>query len=86
MNGNRVTSATTNPNAVVSRASAMPAEIDIDVEGISIRGIYELDGDTLTLCWVGSIFERGPRPDRFESTEDYPTTLFVFRRVEEDDE
>ena len=42
--------------------SAMPAEIDIEPEDV---GIYELDGDTLTIC----IGPTGTRPDRFESTK-----------------
>jgi len=57
---------------------AMPAEIDFGPENL---GIYEIEDDLLTIC-----FNRRFRPDRFESTEDYPTTLWVFRRVEEDDE
>jgi len=62
--------------------SAMPAEIDLIETGSTefILGIYEIDGDSLTLCYGR------PRPDRFESTEDYPTGLYVFRRVEEESE
>ena len=66
--------------------SAMPAEIDIEFvefDGEIIRGIYEVDGDTLTICFV---VPREDRPDRFESTEESQTTIMVFRRVEGDDE
>ena len=66
--------------------SAVPAEIDLGSDEFDvaiIRGIYELDGDTLTFC-LGELGEA--RPDNFESTEDPPTMLMVFRRVEEDDE
>ena len=56
--------------------TAMPAEIELT----SWDGIYELDGDSLTICYSKA------RPERFESTEDYPTRLYVLRRVEEDDE
>ena len=74
--------------------SAMPAEFDINLAPtISEResygpGIYELDDDLLRIC-TGIVGEFDPesRPDRFESSEDYPTRLWVFRRVtEEDDE
>ena len=67
--------------------SAMPAEIDIDTEAGILLGIYEIDGDLLKFCiGIPGQFELGTRPDRFESTEDYPTVLVVLRRVEEDDE
>ena len=80
--------------------SAMPAEIVFEdgaleylVEPITppnvlspivastFKGIYEIDGDQLRICSGSS-----SRPDRFESSEDYPSYLFVFRRVDEDDE
>ena len=64
--------------------SAMPAEIDVEIESEIHLGIYELDGDSLRLCFIDP--ESGSRPDRFESTEDYPTYLSVLRRVEEDNE
>ena len=61
--------------------SAMPAEIDFEYGGLGpTPGIYEIDGDTLTLCWGRT------RPERFESPEDPRTALFVFRRVEEEDD
>ena len=58
--------------------SVMPAEIDL---AGSMKGIYELDGDLLTICFDGP----NGRPDRFESSEDYPTILWVLRRVTEEE-
>ena len=60
--------------------SMMPAEVDT----FSFSGIYELDGDSLTIC-IGSFRQRA-RPEVFESTEDYPTTLWILHRITEDDE
>jgi len=64
--------------------SAMPAQIDFvatEINDTNIElGIYDIDGDSLRIC-IGR-----PRPDRFESTEDYRTELYVLHRVEEDDE
>ena len=57
--------------------SVIPAEIDLS----DTPGIYELDGDTLTIC----VDLAGPRPDRFESTRNYPTRIYVLRRVEDDE-
>jgi len=76
--------------------SAMPATIDndtnvvfsIDTNSLTINnpsGIYELDDDSLTICVPhDGNYVRGPRPDRFESSEDNPTFLIVLRRVEDD--
>lgn len=59
---------------------AMPGEFDLQEGDETVgRGIYELDGDSLRVCYGTN------RPDRFESTEDYPTYLFVLRRVEEEE-
>lgn len=60
--------------------SVMPAAIDLEALD---AGIYELDGESLTIC-----FDFFTRPDRLESTEgDINERLYVYRRVtEEDDE
>jgi uncharacterized protein (TIGR03067 family) len=59
--------------------SKKPAWIDMTParEKITIKGIYELDGDALKLCWAQ---EGKERPTTFESKEGTPTALFVLKR------
>ena len=62
--------------------STMPVEFDLENGDEPNLGIYEIDGDSLTFCYG----ENGKaRPERFESTEDYPSFLLVLRRAEEDE-
>jgi len=62
-----------------------PATIDISLGAAGKahwRGIYKVDGDTLTLCLVTGDRER---PKTFESTADRPTTIWIFKRVKPKD-
>ena len=62
-----------------------PATVDIYRERPGAngwRGIYKIDGDTLTLCLVNSPAER---PKTFESSADQPTTVWIFKRVKSKD-
>ncbi|HEX3151128.1 MAG TPA: TIGR03067 domain-containing protein [Gemmataceae bacterium] len=60
-----------------------PPTIDIGMGGNGgYRGIYKVEGDTLTLCLAIGNRER---PKTFESSADQPTTLWVFQRVKSKD-
>ena len=64
---------------------AMPATIDFEhkegaLKGKAWKGIYALDGDTLTICDNAVDLEKG-RPATFEAKRGSGYVLITFRRV-----
>jgi uncharacterized protein (TIGR03067 family) len=57
-------------------ATKKPKQIDLTTEDKSLKGIYELDGDTLKLC----VDEEGSRPTEFKSPEGTKVYLVVLQR------
>lgn len=55
-----------------------PTQIDLDVNSQTLKGIYELDGDTLKLCY--NLITRD-RPTEFASKPDTGLVLVVHKRV-----
>ena len=60
-----------------------PREMDVKptggpLKGKTVRAIYRLDGDTLTICYD---HDAGPRPKAFESKPDTPLLLVVYKRA-----
>ena len=68
--------------AISLNPMATPAEFDFAAPS-NLLAIYELEGDTLRVCWVLSDRDR---PTAFEWPESATGFLYTFRRVEEDDE
>jgi uncharacterized protein (TIGR03067 family) len=74
----------TSGGSFVLDLSQNPPTFDISMGGFGssqYRGIYKIEGDTLTLCLVSGDLER---PKTFESTAEKPTTIWVFKRVRRD--
>ncbi len=63
--------------AVTFDATQTPKAIDLDVNGRIIKGIYQLDGDTLTLCYNLASDER---PSEFASKPDTSLIKVVHAR------
>src|SRR4051812_25263699 len=57
-------------------SSKKPRQIEISIDGKTLEGIYELDGDGLKLC----LSEGGARPAEFKSPEGSKTMLMVLKR------
>jgi len=80
-------------NAMKSPASAFridlkktPHEIDLDFpgfDGIVIRGIFKIEGNTLTLCNANPLGGVA-RPTEFESAEKSGRRLLVFKRAKKE--
>src|SRR4051812_37828170 len=56
-------------------AAKKPRQIEISIEGKTLEGIYELDGDGLKLC-----LGEGSRPAEFKSPEGSKTMLMMLKR------
>jgi uncharacterized protein (TIGR03067 family) len=56
-----------------------PPAIDLtrEVDKQTVRGIYRLEGDTLTICTAA----RGDRPAAFETDPQSPNVLTVYKRM-----
>jgi uncharacterized protein (TIGR03067 family) len=53
-------------------------DIKLDASGETVQGIYELDGDTLKICYAAPGM---PRPKEFATKEGSGLTLGVWKRV-----
>jgi uncharacterized protein (TIGR03067 family) len=59
-------------------SSKKPKEIDLEVNGRTLRGIYEIDGDTLKMSYN---LNDGPRPTEFVSKPDSGLVLVIHKRA-----
>ncbi|MGD9721767.1 MAG: TIGR03067 domain-containing protein [Pirellulales bacterium] len=57
--------------------SKSPKTIDLDVNGRVLHGIYQLDGDTLKMCYN---LTRDDRPTEFVSTPDSGLIVVIHKR------
>jgi uncharacterized protein (TIGR03067 family) len=55
-----------------------PKQIDLEVNGRTLKGVYEIDGDTLKLCYT---LNGDERPGELESKPDSGRVLVIHRRI-----
>lgn len=71
------------PGKYTVNAAKQPKWMDIDFGGRVSEGIYKLEGDELSLCFVGGM--RGgkitPRPTEFKANMNPPHSLFVLKKI-----
>jgi uncharacterized protein (TIGR03067 family) len=66
-------------------AKKSPAEIDVTetrggAKDMTVRGIYKIDGETLTIC----MSPMGERPTKFESPAGGQTIMMTFKRMKKE--
>ena len=62
-----------------------PKSVDLSADRLgdqTLKGIYSLDGDRLTICY--SYDPRGPRPAEFKTTEGTNVYLYVLERAKKE--
>jgi uncharacterized protein (TIGR03067 family) len=61
-------------------ATTKPRRFDLDLAGLSNKGIYQIEGDTLRICQGG----KEQRPKAFESKPGSKYALTVLKRVKDE--
>jgi uncharacterized protein (TIGR03067 family) len=60
--------------------SKMPAEIDYTSDGLTAKGIYKIEDNTLSICFASPGLDR---PNKFESSKDPEWILMVLKRAKD---